>query len=223
MDDAKREELLYKTLGINPPTPPQPLDEAQITERVAAYRAGLEARWPACRDYLAGVAWPGLRFRIKNEARSFLNDVQVILTFHGARGVNFEDLEGFRIRQGSGPELAASGGPAVLYRTAGYAPAGPPSDYPIEWRHNDDGDLEVTVTLPQLRPHPEWRSDEYGDDIVVVVDPGLEADEIAVTYTATAHSYGDVFEGEQIALPVEKEPMLDVLRRVIAATRDDDS
>ncbi|GFG62812.1 hypothetical protein MKUB_28930 [Mycobacterium kubicae] len=99
----------------------------------------------------------------------------------------------------------------------------PPSDYPIEWRHNDDGDLEVTVTLPQLRPHPEWRSDEYGDDIVVVVDPGLEADEIAVTYTATAHSYGDVFEGEQIALPVEKEPMLDVLRRVIAATRDDDS
>ncbi|ORW03309.1 hypothetical protein AWC13_02475 [Mycobacterium kubicae] len=125
MDDAKREELLYKTLGINPPTPPQPLDEAQITERVAAYRAGLEARWPACRDYLAGVAWPGLRFRIKNEARSFLNDVQVILTFHGARGVNFEDLEGFRIRQGSGPELAASGGPAVLYRTAGYAPAGP--------------------------------------------------------------------------------------------------
>lgn len=65
-----------------------------------------------------------------------------------------------------------------------------PSDYPIEWRHDDAGDLEVTVTLPRLRPHPEWRSETHGDDIVLVVDPDVDIDEITVTYTATAHGYG---------------------------------
>src|SRR4029077_3454296 len=61
------------------------------------YRSALESRWPSCRDYLAGIAWPAPRCRIKNEAKSFLTDVEVILTFHGARGIDFEDLEDFEI------------------------------------------------------------------------------------------------------------------------------
>jgi hypothetical protein len=38
-------------------------------------------------------------------------------------------------------------------------------------------------------------------------------------YTATAHGYGDVFEGEQITAPVEKVAMLDVLLEVIEAQK----
>ena len=95
-----------------------------------------------------------------------------------------------------------------------------PSNYPIEWRHNDDGDLEVTVTLERLRPHPEWRSDDYGEEIVLVVNPEVDVDEIVVTYTATAYGYGDVFEGNPINVPVKRVPMLDVLHDVIEATRE---
>ncbi|MBV8349415.1 MAG: hypothetical protein JOZ49_18405 [Mycolicibacterium sp.] len=95
-----------------------------------------------------------------------------------------------------------------------------PDGYPIEWRHNDDGDLEVTVTLPQLRPHPEWRSEHYGEDIVLVVDPEEAADEITVTYTATAHPYGKPFVGDPFTVPVEEAEMRDVLKATDEAARE---
>ena len=202
------------------PKPPKPLSEQQIQEKVARYRARLEARWPACRDYLAGVAWPGLFFRIKNEARSFLTDVQVIVTFHNARGIDFEDMAEFEFEKVQDPSWEPPRDP--LYYTAIAPPLqlARPSNYPIEWRHNDDGDLEVTVTLERLRPHPEWRSDDYGEEIVLVVNPEVDVDEIVVTYTATAYGYGDVFEGNPINVPVKRVPMLDVLHDVIEATRE---
>jgi hypothetical protein len=217
-------EFLPRIPGIpgagEPPKPPEPMSEEQIEAEVAQYRAALESRWSSCRDYLAGISWPGLRFRIRNEAKSSLTDVEVILTFHGARGVDFEELEEFELLKVEDPSRVPLRYP--LYYTAVAPPlhVARPSDYPIEWRHNDDGDLVVMVTLPRLRPVPEWRSDEYGEEIVLVVDPGVGGDEIIVTYTATADGYGDVFEGDPITVPVERVPMLDVLRDVIDATRE---
>ena len=78
----------------------------------------------------------------------------------------------------------------------------------------------MTITLPSLRPHPEWRSDRFDDDVVLVVDPGVDIDEVEVTYTATAQGYGDVFEGEPITVPIERVDMLEVLRNVMEATRE---
>ena len=160
----------------------------------------------------------GLRFRIKNLAKSFLNDVQVILTFHGARGVDWEDRDDFELFKVQDPSYVPSRDP--LYYTVQMPKLAPPADYPIEWRHDDDGDLEVTITLRQLRPHPEWRSDEYGDEVVLVVEPDTEMSNVTVTYTATAQGYGDVFEGDPKLILVEKVDMLDVLREVIDATRE---
>lgn len=203
-----------------PPKPPEPLSGEQIEAKVARYRAGLESRWSSCRDYLAGIAWPALRFRIKNEAKSFLTDVEVILTFHGARGIDFKELEEFDLGKIDDPSWEPPIDPLAYSVVGPPVPRlAPPPGYPIQWRHNDDGDLEVTITLPRLRPHPEWRSDDYADDVVLVVDPGVDVDAITVTYTATAHGYGDVFEGEPITVPVESVAMLDVLREVIDATR----
>ncbi len=206
--------------GWEPPKPPEPLSEEQIQERVAQHRAGLEARWPACRDYLAGVAWPALRLRIWNAAESFLNDVQVIVTFHGARGVRFAGLAAFEFMKVQDPNWKPSS-------HALYAPAPMPvprtrrpDGYPIEWRHNDDNDLVVIVTLPQLRPYPEWRSEHYGEDIVLVVDPEQAADEIKVTYTATAYPYGKPFVGDPFTVPVEKAEMRDVLKATDEAAEE---
>jgi hypothetical protein len=93
-------------------------------------------------------------------------------------------------------------------------------NYPIVWRHNDDGDLEVTITLPSPRPRPEWRSDSYDDDVVLVVDPRTAIDAVEVSDTATAQGYGDVFEGEPITVPIEREEMLSVIRPVMKPSQD---
>jgi hypothetical protein len=210
----------HHLLGMEPPKPPEPLSEEQIQEQVDDYRAELEARWPACRDYLAGVAWPALRVHIENEAESFLTDAQVILTFHGARGIDFEGMDAFEFEKVKDPDWQPPSDPR--FGTVTWTPPrlARPSDYPIEWRHNDDGDLEVTITLARLRPHPEWRSESVGEDIVLVVDPDMAVDEITVTYTATAHGYGKAFVGDPFTVPVEKVDMLDVLREAFEATKE---
>ena len=213
----------YKLLGLDPPAPqepPEPLSEEQIQEQVDEYRTELDARWPACRDYLAGVAWPALRLRIKNQAESFLTDVEVILTFHGARGIDFDHLELFEFEKVENPDWVKPMHPLAYGVIGPVTPKlAPPADYPLDWGHNDDGDLEVTVNLARLRPHPEWRSEAHcGEDIVLVVDPDVDVDEITVTYTVTAQGYGREYVGDPFTVPVEKVDMLTVLRDTLKAS-----
>jgi hypothetical protein len=73
----------------------QPISDEEISQRVAEIRHELEGRWDTCQDYLASIAWAALRFRITNRAKSFLTNVQVILTFHGAAGLEFARPEEF--------------------------------------------------------------------------------------------------------------------------------
>lgn len=146
-----------------PPKAPAPLSDEQIEAKVAAFRAELQSRWPACRNYLAAVAWPALRCRITNEAKSFLTDVEVVLTFRGARGVSFENFDDFEVRKFQDPSWVPRGDsswPSVSHVLRDVRP----TNYPFDWRHTDDGDLEVAITLPRLRPLSEWRGDEYGED-----------------------------------------------------------
>lgn len=204
--------------GWEPPKPPEPLSEDQIQEKVAQYASELEARWLNCRDYLAGVAWPALRLRIWNAAESFLNDVEVIITFHGARGVRFLGLDAYEFMKVQDPSWTA---PSYVVSAPTLMPRiRKPDGYPIKWRHNDDGDLVVVVTLAQLRPYPEWRSEHEGEDLVLIVDPEVAADEITVTYTATAYPYGKPFVGDPFTVPVEKAEMRAVLKATDEAARD---
>ena len=88
----------------------------------------------------------------------------------------------------------------------------------MRWHHNDDGHLEVTITLAELRPHPPWR--HTGDDLVLVVrDTTLS--EVTVTYTVTAHGYGTVFEGEPFTVPVEQVDIVDSLELAHEASNKD--
>lgn len=211
---------VHRLLGTEKPKPPEPLSDEEIEARVNAYEAELEARWPACRDYLAGVAWPALHIRIENRAESFLNDVQIILTFHGARGVDFEGMDSFEFQKVSNPDWEPASDPRFGGAVFQMPRPARPADYPIEWRHNDDGDLEVTITLTRLRPHPAWRSESFGDDLVLVVDPDSSADEITVTYTVTAQGYGKEYVGETFTVPVEKAEMRQVLLRAMEAKKE---
>ncbi|MGB3287476.1 hypothetical protein [Mycolicibacter algericus] len=210
----------HRLLGIERPKPPEPLSDEEIQERADVYRAELEARWPACRDYLAATAWPALRLHIDNQAESFLNDVQIIMTFHGARGVEYEGMDSFRFERVSDPEWQPPSDPRFGLVASPILRPARRDDYPVEWRNNEDGDLEVTINLARLRPHPVWRSESAGHDVVVVVDRAADVDEITVTYTVTAQGYGKEFVGDPFAVPVEKVDMLDVLRNALKVTKD---
>jgi len=195
--------------------PAQPISDEQIAEQVAALRRDLEGRWAACQDYLTCISWPALRFRITNQAQSFLTDVQVILTFHGAGGLEFADIETFEWERLKDPDWEPQ-----PYGPFGTIPAqnfkvAPPADYPVDWEDNDDGDLEVTITLAELRPHPPWRHN--GDDVVLVLR-NADLDEVTVTYTVTAHGYGTVFEGEPLAVRVEQVDIFEAVRTAMEAS-----
>ncbi len=193
--------------------PAQPISEERIVEEVAALRRDLERRWEACQDYLASICWPGLRFRITNQAQSFLTNVQVILTFHGAGGLEFEDIGTFEWERLKDPDWEPPAyGPFGSIAAYNFKPA-PPADHPVEWENNDDGDLEVTITLAELRPHPPWRHNE-NDVVLVLRNPDL--DEVTVTYTVTAHGYGTVFEGEPFTIAVEQVDAFDAVQAAMA-------
>jgi hypothetical protein len=210
---------ILKQFGVEEPEPPKPRTDEEIVAESARYRAELEARWPECRKYLAGVAWPGLAFRIENVEKSFLRNVQVILTFQGASGVDYEDGDTFEWNKLENPEweLSYGGSPWMASAIAPPVPFIRPKDYPVEWEHNENGDLVVTITLPELRPRQVWRS---ADDDVVLVLRDRDIHQVMVSYTATAVEYHDLFEGEPITVPVETAPMFDVFKAAFEASKD---
>lgn len=210
---------ILKQLGIKEPDLPTPLTDDEIAAESARYRAELEARWPGCRKYLAGVAWPGLAFRIENVEKSFLRNVQVILTFQGAAGADHQSGDAFEWNKFENPEWEPSYSgapwmPAAVARPVSFRRL---KDYPVMWEHNETGDLVVTITLPELRPRQVWRSAD--DDVVLLVrDKGLH--EIVVSHTVTAAEHHDLFEGEPISLPVETARMFDVFKASFEASKD---
>lgn len=185
----------------------------EITANVSNFRERLAARWHSCQDYLAGIAWPAIHFTVTNCEKSFLTDVEVILTLHGARGLEHDDIEEFEWERLKDPNWEPPAGPFGMSALS-YMPKLTPKDHPVDWRHDESGDLEVTINLPRLRPHPPARQ-EYDDVVVIVDDPDRAS--ITVTYTVTAHGYGTVFEGEAFELPVERIDMFDSVQAALAA------
>ena len=68
-----------------PPTPPEPLTTSRSRPRWRSIAQPWNLVGRRVRDYLAGIAWAGLRFGSRTWPRVFCTDVEVILTFHGAR------------------------------------------------------------------------------------------------------------------------------------------
>ncbi len=192
----------------------RPISDEEIAGQVATLRRDLERRWAACQDYLAAICWPALRFRITNQAQSFLSNVQVILTFHGAGGLEFEDIGIFEWEKLKDPDWLPAQHPFGSLAVQNLK-LRLPADYPVEWEDNDDGDLEVTITLAELRPHPPWRHN--ADDVVLVLR-NLNLDEVTVTYTVTALGYGTVFEGEPFTVRVEQVDVYDAVKTAMEAS-----
>lgn len=212
-------KLLGKQYGASEPPPPsEPLTDEQINEKVANYRAQLEARWDSCQDYVAATVWPGLKFRIHN-AEGFLTHARVVLTFHGARGLRHKDIEDFVWQKVQNPSWKQPVDPARPW--AQVMEVGPliprsGSENPVTWDHDENGDLVVRIALAQLPPREDWPSDD--DDVVLVLrDKNLDA--VKVSYTVTAQEHHDRIDGEPIIVPVEEIDILDSVQAGIDAAK----
>jgi hypothetical protein len=210
--------LSMHVLGYeSPDAKHEPLSDDEIDDRIRALRSGLDRRRPRCCDYLSAIAWPAVHFEIENQAQSFLADVEVILTFRGARGVDFllpENFEWQRLKDPSwerplGPyEFPSPDLPNLRFR-----------EYPVSWENNADGDLEVTINLPELRPYPPKRL--LDDDVVLIARTATDT-ALTVGYTVTARGYGTVFEGEPITLPVKTLSMFESIQEAFATAQNPD-
>lgn len=192
------------------PSPsPNPLSEDEIQAKVTTYREKLESNWAGSTDYLASVAWPGLKFCVQN-GEGFLTNLQVVLTFHGAVGLDHEYLDSFEWQRMEDPNWTEPFNP-FLGISAPPPPLSPRDlkDYPVRWEHNDFGDLVVKLTLAELRPQEVWNSD--ADDIVLMLRD-LSLDSVAVTYTITAYEHHDRVDGEPFTVPVQEVDIFDSVR-----------
>jgi hypothetical protein len=179
-----------------PPEQPKPRSDDEVRAAMQRYRDELQARWDDCLDYLASVTWSALHFRMENQAPPMLKNVEVILTFHGAAGLEHIPPSDVEWQKLTDPSWESPGPFGAIRSVKFRRPAG----HPIQWRNNGD-DLVVTINLPELRAHPP--KDLDGDDIVLIVrDSTLQT--VTVTWTATAEGYDGFLEGEPFEVPIEE-------------------
>lgn len=196
----------YQSLGRPAPEPPKVLSEAEIDDDVQAYREALEKDWDWSREYLAGTAWSGLKFTIENIETSFLNNVEIVLTFIGARGIDWAASDTFNLDKMQDRDWRSLGWDMTPYIPLRL------KDDPVTYAHNDDGNLEVTITLTTLRPRQTWTS---SDEDIVLVPVTDEIDDVTVTYTVTADGYNELFESGPITIPIERVPALNTLADIL--------
>ena len=125
---------IMNALGYERPSePPVLIPDEEVEQRVAEFRRELESRWTVCQDYLSSIAWPALRFRVTNAAQSFLTNVQVILTFHGAAGLAFESPEDFEWERLKDPDWEPpASDPYGIGLAQRFTPR-VPAEYPVRW------------------------------------------------------------------------------------------
>ncbi len=133
--------IAFAAMGYSEPDR-RVLSAEEITASVSRFRERLAARWHSCQDYLAGVVWPAIHFTVTNCEKSFLTDVEVILTFQGARGLECDDIDEFKWERLNDPSWKPPAGPFGMSAVS-YMPKFTPKDHPVAWRHDESGDLDV--------------------------------------------------------------------------------
>lgn len=188
---------------------PEPLTEDELEERIERWERRVRLTWPDAEDHLASTAWPGLQFRLRNTGEVFLNDVQVIITISGVRGLPYLHRDRFDQAKLLPPVIPAQTEPYAVdlsfYDELRIA------DYPVTWK-NLDGAVEIILDLRHLRPHPVWESET--DDIVLVLNGDTGSADVTARWTVTAQGYGKMYEGPEQTIPVKPISFLDSLEQV---------
>ncbi|OLT34547.1 hypothetical protein BJF84_17230 [Rhodococcus sp. CUA-806] len=139
---------------------PQPRSRSDLDGRLDRWSTDVREGWDDSEQYLAAIAWPGVRLRLRNIERVFLNDVQVIITIKGAQGLDWEERDAFDFKEFVPPFAPPR---KSMYDFS----IPPPQDYskgmqladaPLTWENADDETVVITIDLQHLRPDQIWTS-----------------------------------------------------------------
>ncbi|MDV6211881.1 hypothetical protein R3Q08_26835 [Rhodococcus erythropolis] len=173
-----------------------PKSIGEMDDLLSRWKQTTQAGWEDSLKAIASYSWVGLRFTLFNDAQSFVPDLQVDMTFHGALGVPFRRPSDFKHEKHKMlPPVVSSrhllNGPILIRRSS-------TETSPVEWRNRGD-DLQVTIHPPMIRPQTLWESP--GDDVVLMAkDHTMES--VRVTWRSTAPK-GPVDLSGEFALPLE--------------------
>lgn len=188
--------------------PPVPRNAEQVEQGLQEWADRVRDNWESSESYLAARAWAPLQFELQNVGEVFLNAVQVIITIDNAFGVAWKGEEAFEFDECIEPFVKPT-------RSPYFAPPMPnlsglrTRDYPISWKNVDEqGQVEITIDLQYLRPHPTWRSDR-GDLVVFVLEEDVRS--LTAEWTITAQGYGNFFSGPPVEISVENSPFAETL------------
>lgn len=212
---------IYLPRGFGPlDDSPPPRTRAQLDERLKRWAEEVRRSWTDSEQYLAAIAWPGLRLRLRNVGRVFLNDVQVIITITGAQGLDWEERDAFELGEFVTPfdPPRRSALDSVLMSSAvDYSKGLQLADAPVTWENTDNQSVTITIDLKHLRPTPAWQSEA---DILMLRAVDDTASSLTAEWTVTAQTYGDSYSGPAIAIPVEAVTIADSYQTALEARPD---
>ncbi|WNG79965.1 hypothetical protein C6A86_017005 [Mycobacterium sp. ITM-2016-00316] len=211
LSSTEREQhaLMAKVLHQEAPAEPPTVEEVEAF--IDGRKTRVERDWTRIEDYVAGMAWPGLRFAVTNIAPSFLYDVKLVVTFNGAYGVQKDYPFNFEDEKLLDPDYEKPWDPFGIHLpTVDLAPA---ADYPVDWK-NVGSALEVRISLAELPPGEafRWASEEDGD-VVLVAHPATRS--VCASWVAVARGHGTIFTGPEIELEVEQVVLADAVSEIV--------
>ncbi|MFD0362657.1 hypothetical protein ACFQZZ_14530 [Nocardia sp. GCM10030253] len=190
----------------------------ELEQHIERWKGAVRKGWAECEDHLAATAWPALSFKLTNKSQALLNDVQVIITISGVRGVDWLGPEHFDEDKALPPVFPTA---TPGHFSSGIDPAYWQTlrlkDYPVSWESKNDT-VVITIDLEHLRPHPTWESPR--SDVVLVLN-NHALTEVTVEWTLTAQGYGEPYRGKATTLAAEAITMAEAAQAIASGNGED--
>lgn len=209
---------LSSLLGVENDAPPR--TRTELDTRLDEWSQDVREGWDDSEQYLAAIAWPGMRLRLRNIERVFLNDVQVKITIKGVQGLDWEERDAFDFDEFIPPVTPPSRplfDPYIPPPAMGYSKGLQFAGAPLTWENVDDETVVITIDLQHLRPDEIWTSD---DEPLILHAVDHTASSLSAEWTVTAQTYGESYSGDPIEIPVEAESVRDHVRAAAQAALD---
>lgn len=212
------------------PAEPEKRTEAEYEASITEWENDFRQCWQGAVDRLAGRSLGPISLRVKNEAKTFLHDVEVKIRLQGAvQGVEWTDGDEFDPAELGLPDSPRSWGPVQRSTFADILgtpyPSGVtvPSTYhsSLEW-HNS-GSVDICLDVGDLRPLEEYVFDD--EEIILVVPSEVDAETVNGTWEITARGHNEIYTGAiavEVADPVDLTSAMRMLLGLDPSDRTDE-
>lgn len=184
-------------------TEPDKRTRDQYAYQIEKWEEEAREAWPDMLDGLAAIVWPGLKIRVTNLSKTYLEEVEIIIHLAGdVEAVDKETSRNYSPRSEL-PDPPREWGPrqidygptidtSFLYSANSYAP-NISSPYGSV-RFTNGGSVTLDFDLKELRPQAIFTSDDDDDFVLILRD--REITEIRGSWKVTVKGHHEVYEGE---------------------------